>query len=129
MAIVKEAGHLCLFLPKYHCELNIIEFFWGTTKHHTRECCDFTPDGLDREIGVGQEKVKVTTIRRWYQRWSDAYETGSGAVAAQQQVQAFSSKKFKSYRRAPERRWDIRHLRWYVHMGDFSFCFSVIFSQ
>jgi hypothetical protein len=25
--IVKAAGHLYLFLPKYHCELNIIEFF------------------------------------------------------------------------------------------------------
>ena len=95
MAIVKAAGHLCLFLPKYHCELNIIEFFWGATKHHTRECCDFTLDGLDREIGVGQEKVKVETIRRWYHRmmrWLDAYETG-----AQHQVQAFSSKKFKSH--------------------------------
>jgi hypothetical protein len=105
MTIVKAAGHLCLFLPKYHCELNIIEFFWGATKHHTRECCDFTLDGLDREIGVGQEKVKVVTIRRWYHRmmrWLDAYETGAGAVAAQEQVQAFSSKKFKSHRRAPE---------------------------
>ena len=34
-------------------------------------------------------------------RWLDAYETGAGAVA-QQQVQAFSSKKFKSHRRVPE---------------------------
>jgi hypothetical protein len=105
MDIVKAAGHLCLFLPKYHCELNIIEFFWGTTKRHTRECCDFTLDGLDREIKIGQEKVKVVTIRRWYHRmmrWLDAYEGGSNAVAAQQQVQQFSSKRFKSHRRAPE---------------------------
>ena len=102
MEIVKAAGHLCLFLPKYHCELNIIEFFWGATKHNTRECC---LDGLDREIGIGQAKVKVMTIRRWYHRmmrWVDAYETGAGTVTAQQQVQAFSSKKFKSHRRAPE---------------------------
>ncbi len=27
VAICREVGHLCLFLPKYHCELNIIEFF------------------------------------------------------------------------------------------------------
>jgi transposase len=43
--VVKAGGHLCLFLPKYHCELNIIEFFWDATKNHTRECCDFTLDG------------------------------------------------------------------------------------
>ncbi|KAN0075122.1 hypothetical protein V8E54_000509 [Elaphomyces granulatus] len=52
-----------------------------------------------------QEKVQITTIRRWYHRmmrWVDSYETGAGAVEAQQQVQAFSSKKFKSHRRAPE---------------------------
>src|SRR5467141_3418476 len=65
MAIVKAAGHLCLFLPKYHCELNIIEFFWGATKNHTRECCDFTLEGLDREIEVGQGKVRIETIRRY----------------------------------------------------------------
>jgi hypothetical protein len=34
--IIEDAGHLCLFLPKYHCELNIIEFFWGATKRYTR---------------------------------------------------------------------------------------------
>jgi hypothetical protein len=104
MTVVKAAGHLCLFLPKYHCELNIIEFFWGATKNHTRECCDFTLDGLDREIEIGQEKVHITTIRRWYHRmmrWVESYETGAGAVEAQQ-VQAFSSKKYKSHRKAPE---------------------------
>ena len=79
----------------------------GATKNHTRECCDFTLEGLDkpdREIEVGQGKVKIETIRRWYHRmmrWMEAYETGAGTVIAQQQVQAFSSKKFKSHRRAP----------------------------
>ena len=34
--IIEDAGHLCLFLLKYHCELNIIEFFWGATKRYTR---------------------------------------------------------------------------------------------
>ena len=62
-------------------------------------------EGLDREIEVGQGKVRIETIRRWYHRmmrWLDAYETGAGAVVAQEQVQAFSSKKYKSHRRAPE---------------------------
>ena len=24
--VIKVAGHLCIFLPKFHCELNFIEF-------------------------------------------------------------------------------------------------------
>ena len=29
---IEAAGHLCIMLPKYHCELNFIEFFWGAIK-------------------------------------------------------------------------------------------------
>ena len=25
--VIEAAGHLCIFLPKFHCELNFIEFF------------------------------------------------------------------------------------------------------
>ncbi|KAF8218746.1 hypothetical protein L208DRAFT_1286241 [Tricholoma matsutake] len=27
--VIAQAGHLCIFLPKFHCELNFIEFFWA----------------------------------------------------------------------------------------------------
>ena len=30
--VIENAGHLCILLPKFHCELNFIEFFWGTVK-------------------------------------------------------------------------------------------------
>ncbi|PLW41819.1 hypothetical protein PCASD_05518 [Puccinia coronata f. sp. avenae] len=26
--VIKEVGHICLFFPKFHCELNPIELFW-----------------------------------------------------------------------------------------------------
>jgi transposase len=30
--IIEDAGHICLFLPKFHCELNPIELFWSYIK-------------------------------------------------------------------------------------------------
>jgi len=32
--VIEAAGHLCIFLPKFHCELNFIEFFWGAVKQY-----------------------------------------------------------------------------------------------
>ncbi|KNE94094.1 hypothetical protein PSTG_12524 [Puccinia striiformis f. sp. tritici PST-78] len=34
--IVKDSGHVCLFLPKFHCELNPIEPFWSYVKSAKR---------------------------------------------------------------------------------------------
>lgn len=28
-SVIEEAGHVCLFLPKFHCELNPIEIYWS----------------------------------------------------------------------------------------------------
>jgi len=33
-SIIEEAGHVCLFLPRFHCKLNAIELLWGFGKHH-----------------------------------------------------------------------------------------------
>jgi len=32
---LKGQGHVCMFLPKFHCELNPIEMLWGYAKYHT----------------------------------------------------------------------------------------------
>jgi hypothetical protein len=31
--VVEQAGHLCILLPKFHCELNPIEMYWGYAKN------------------------------------------------------------------------------------------------
>ena len=36
-SVIESAGHVCLFLPQFHCELNAIEMLWGYAKYHA--CC------------------------------------------------------------------------------------------
>ncbi|CAM9185872.1 unnamed protein product [Choristocarpus tenellus] len=37
-------------LPKYHCELNLIEMVWGRAKHHVQAHCDYTLSGMRANI-------------------------------------------------------------------------------
>ena len=41
--------NLCLFLPKFHCELNWIERYWGAAKKYARKHCTYSLTAL-REI-------------------------------------------------------------------------------
>jgi len=103
--VIEEAGHLCLFLPKFHCELNYIEFFWGAVKRWLRDNCDYTFQGLQENLPKAMKAVELDTIRKWEHRmyrWMDAYRGGLSACDAQFKVKAFSSRKYTSHRRVPE---------------------------
>ncbi|KAH9123599.1 hypothetical protein AeMF1_005450 [Aphanomyces euteiches] len=39
---IEAAGHIALFLPKFHCEFNFIEMYWGALKYYCRENCDYS---------------------------------------------------------------------------------------
>ena len=49
--IVEDTGHIFLLYPKFHCELNWIEYYWGSCKHFARKHCNYTLAGKLR-LGV-----------------------------------------------------------------------------
>jgi transposase len=102
---IKAAGHLCLFLPKFHCELNPIEYFWGMVKKYLRNHCNYSFDGLKENLPKALDLVPIQAIRWWEHqlfRWVDAYRAVLGSVEAQLQVKQFSSRQYKSHRQIPE---------------------------
>jgi len=66
--VVESAGHRCIFLPKFHCELNFIEYFWGATKRYLRNNCNYTFSTLQANMPKALASVEVHTIRKWEHR-------------------------------------------------------------
>jgi len=103
--IIEAAGHTCLFLPKFHCELNFIEYFWGSVKKILRDEADGTFETLKTNLPKALASVKLHTIQLWEQhmhQWVRAYRDGLATKEAQIQVRKFSSTKYKSHQRIPE---------------------------
>jgi len=105
--VIEAAGHLCILLPKFHCELNFIEFFWGAVKKYLRDNCDYTFDTLKENMPKALASVELQTIWRWEHqmfRWMGAYrgddrcsETGEGIQFHKIQVTQACSGSRRSY--------------------------------
>ena len=50
--VIEAAGHLCIVLPKFHCKLNFIEFFWDSVKYYLCKHCDMSFDTLKDNSGI-----------------------------------------------------------------------------
>lgn len=94
---IEARGHLALFYPKFHCELNFIEFFWAAAKRHARENCEYSLQGLRDTIPLSLSSVSEVTIWRLYQktqRTMCAYRDGCQYGTAE-----FKDRVYKSHRR------------------------------
>src|SRR2546421_2224379 len=63
--IIEAAGHMCISYPKFHCELNFIESFWGNAKRYSRLHCDYSFKSLKEVVLRALESVTLTRIRRF----------------------------------------------------------------
>ena len=103
--IIEMAGHTCLFLPKFHCELNFIEYFWGSVKKYLHDHADGSFVTLKANLPQALASVQLCTIQLWEQcmhRWVEAYQSGLQTKEAQMEVRKFSSTKYMSHRCVPE---------------------------
>ena len=65
---VREAGHQVAFYPKFHCELNYVEYFWAAVKRYTRENCSYSFQELESRVLAGLDSISFLTIHRFAMR-------------------------------------------------------------
>nr|GAT46270.1 predicted protein [Mycena chlorophos] len=94
--VVEEAGHICHFLPKFHPELNAIEYYWGWVKRYFRERTNGNSSHARKLLDEALDACPLPTIRRFFRRarrYLSVYELGATGINAE-----YAVKKYKSHR-------------------------------
>ncbi|KAF9508898.1 hypothetical protein BS47DRAFT_1384569 [Hydnum rufescens UP504] len=83
--LITKAGHHCIFLPKFHCELNPIEMYWGYAKYRYRGVFKNTFADAKAAVLSSLQSCPLDTLRHFINRtwrFMSAYRQGlRGKVA------------------------------------------------
>jgi len=75
---INTASHEVILSPKFPCELNYIEYYWGAVKRYTHANCQYSFPEVEKILFTAFDSVELKTIRRfadWSKRWMMAYIT------------------------------------------------------
>lgn len=101
--VVEGAGHIFELYPKYHCECNWIEMYWGGAKREARLRCDYTFKSLDANLNNFLDKAGgLPQIRRYFRRameYIEAYSKCNDGREVVQSVKKFVERKYLSHRK------------------------------
>ena len=95
---IKRRGHVAIFVPKFHCELNPIERVWGQSKRYCRAYTNFTLPKLREILHPALDSVSVDLIRKYFRKIRDYERAYNEGVKAGREVEE-AVKKYKSHRR------------------------------
>ena len=63
-----EKGHIPIFLPKFHPELNPIERVWAQLKRYTKGHCKYTLPSLRKNIPLAYDSVTLENIQNHFRK-------------------------------------------------------------
>ena len=97
---ISESGLLIDYYPKYHCEFNHIEMFWGAAKAWCRARCTFNFKYFVSLVPQAISSVSLSKIRKFARksyRYMDAYriKNGAGNSLTCQQIE-YAVKEYRS---------------------------------
>ncbi|CAG8593227.1 hypothetical protein GLOIN_2v1792152 [Rhizophagus irregularis DAOM 181602=DAOM 197198] len=98
--LIENAGHKCIFSPKFHCKLNFIERYWGVAKRYSCENCDYLWKGLQKIVYESLNSVNLTTIRKFSRKFWCYMDLCRKDI--DRKLVEYAIKKYKSHRRIPE---------------------------
>jgi hypothetical protein len=99
-----DSGLAIIFYPKFHCEFNFIELYWGYVKRFLRCNCNYTWEGLKEMLPKALEDVSLVSIRKFARkcwRYMDAYRSKNGHYLTPRQIE-YAVRRYRGHRTIPQ---------------------------
>ena len=65
---LRRSGFGCIFLPKFHCEINPIEKCWVQAKCYTRAHTNYMIQQLKITVPQGLDSITIDNIRNYFRK-------------------------------------------------------------